>query len=49
MTFFLGFVCGLVLGGFMTHLAHEYLDAMLPREGEEEKLWFRYKDKENDK
>lgn len=39
MSFFIGFVCGLVLGGLVTHLAHEYLDAMLPLEDEKER-WF---------
>lgn len=30
MTFFIGFVCGLIVGGIVMHLVHEYLDAMLP-------------------
>ena len=44
MTFALGFICGCVLGAVVTHLAHEYLDAMLPRnEQPEEPLWMRSK------
>ncbi len=52
MTFALGFICGVVLGAIVTHLAHEYMDAMLPKDEaglwmgkeEEQKLWM--KDKE---
>ncbi len=44
MTFALGFICGVILGAVITHLAHEYLDAMLPKE--EEKLWMGGKDEE---
>ena len=51
MTFLLGFICGVVLGAVFTHLAHEYLDAMLPKDGqpEEPPLWLRNKHEEKDK
>ncbi len=42
MTFALGFICGGILGAVITHFAHEYMDAMLPKK--EEGLWM--KDKE---
>jgi hypothetical protein len=51
MTFFLGFMCGLILGALCTHLAHEYMDAMLfpDKEKPEPQLWLRSKDEEKEK
>ena len=53
MTFALGFICGVVLGGVVTHLAHEYLDAMLEYKRDDDPadqpLWLRSKDEEKDK
>ena len=48
MTFFLGFICGCALGAFITHLAHEYLDAMLPKNEQpiDPPLWLHRKDDE---
>lgn len=45
----LGFILGCIIGAVITHLAHEYMDSMLPRDDEKEKLWFRYKDKDEEK
>lgn len=49
MNFFFGFLCGLIVGGVVVHLIHEYLDAMLPREEidkSEPPLWLGNKDEE---
>lgn len=51
MTFFLGFMCGLVIGAVMTHLAGVYMDSMLFKDKETDKpeppLWMGQKDEEN--
>lgn len=31
MSFSVGFICGLILGGIAVHLIHEYLDSLLPK------------------
>ena len=50
MSGFLLFICGIVLGAVVTHLAHEYMDALLPYKRDEEELnpplWKRGKDEE---
>lgn len=44
--FFIGVAIGLIVGCTLMHLAHEWIDAVLPSEKkeEEEKLWMRYKE-----
>jgi hypothetical protein len=43
--FILGVAIGLIAGCTLMHLAHEWIDAALPSEKEEEeKLWMRYKE-----
>lgn len=37
MTFFFGFLCGLIVGGVVIHLVHEYLDSVIQKN--EEKMW----------
>lgn len=48
MSFFLGFLCGLILGAVVTHLAHDYMDNMLfpDKDNPEPPLWMRSKDEE---
>lgn len=51
MTFFFGFMCGIVLGVVVTHLTHTYIDTMLPQDTEkpEPPLWLGKKDDEGNK
>ena len=44
MSFALGLVIGLIVGCTLMHFVHEWIDAALPSEKEEEKLWMRYKE-----
>jgi len=40
MNFILGIIIGLAVGGLLTHLAHEYFDAMLAKDEESDQQWF---------
>ena len=42
MSFVLGLILGLIIGCVAMHMAHEYLDSMLPEEDEEAR-WFKRK------